>query len=205
MEGGLIKPLIPPSKRSGIKRPVDIRAVVNALMHGLNTSCQWWALPKDRPARRTVYYFFDLWDHDRTLLRIHHVLFVHCREKAGREARPTAVMAGFERDMLFAPVTLGVALPLFIGKQLGVFGFVLAAVKLRLAQRPAHTNWAQVYGLFLLCGVGFTMSLFIGLLAFSERTDLEAEAKIGVLIGSLTYMTLGALVLWITGRKRVEA
>ena len=105
-------------------------------------------------------------------------------------------LAGFEPNMLVAPVTLGVALGLFLGKQIGVFGFVLAAVKLGLAQRPAHTSWTQVYGLSLLCGVGFTMSLFIGLLAFAERSDLEAETKIGVLIGSLTCMALGALVLW---------
>ena len=97
--------------------------------------------------------------------------------------------------MLLDPVTLGVALGLFAGKQIGVFGAVVAAVKLGWAQRPAHAGWWHLYGLSLLCGVGFTMSLFIGLLAFADSPELEAETKIGVLLGSLSCMALGALVL----------
>lgn len=104
-------------------------------------------------------------------------------------------LAGFSPHMLLDPVTLGVALGLLVGKQLGVFGFVLAAVQLGWAQRPARASWLQVYGVALLCGVGFTMSLFIGLLAFADRPDLEAETKIGVLAGSLICMAIGALVL----------
>jgi len=104
-------------------------------------------------------------------------------------------LAGITPGMLLDPVTLGVALGLFVGKQVGVFGLVLAAVKLGLAQRPAHAGWWQVYGVALLCGVGFTMSLFIGLLAFANAPELEAETKIGVLIGSLACMAAGALVL----------
>jgi transposase len=91
-EWGLIAPLIPPAKRGGNKRTVEIRAVVDALMYVLSTGCQWRALPKDLPARSTVYDYFDLWDYDGTLLRIHHALFVACREKAGREASPTAAI-----------------------------------------------------------------------------------------------------------------
>ncbi len=104
-------------------------------------------------------------------------------------------LAGITPGMLLDPVTLGVALGLFVGKQVGVFGLVLAAVKLGLAQRPAHAGWWQVYGVALLCGLGFTMSLFIGLLAFAIAPELEAETKIGVLIGSLACMAAGALVL----------
>jgi Na+:H+ antiporter, NhaA family len=104
-------------------------------------------------------------------------------------------LAGFTPHMLLDPVTLGVALGLFVGKQLGVFGLVLAAVRLGLAQRPAHATWTQVYGVSLLCGVGFTMSLFIGLLAFADAPALEAEVKIGVLAGSVACMVAGALVL----------
>ena len=104
-------------------------------------------------------------------------------------------LAGITPHMLFDPVTLGVALGLFVGKQVGVFGLVFAAVKLGLAQRPANAGWWQVYGVSLLCGVGFTMSLFIGLLAFAHAPELEAETKVGVLLGSLACMAAGALVL----------
>lgn len=104
-------------------------------------------------------------------------------------------LAGITPRMLLDPVTLGVALGLFVGKQVGVFGLVLAAVRLGLAQRPAHATWPQVYGVSLLCGVGFTMSLFIGLLAFANAPELAAETKVGVLIGSLACMAAGALVL----------
>nr|AGO88358.1 Na+/H+ antiporter NhaA [Methylobacterium oryzae CBMB20] len=104
-------------------------------------------------------------------------------------------LAGITPRMLLDPVTLGVALGLFVGKQVGVFGLVIAAVRLGLAQRPAHAGWWQVYGVSLLCGVGFTMSLFIGLLAFANAPELEAETKVGVLMGSLACMVAGALVL----------
>jgi NhaA family Na+:H+ antiporter len=103
--------------------------------------------------------------------------------------------AGFQPTMLTDPVTLGVALGLLLGKQVGVFGCVVAAVRLGWAQRPSGASWAQVYGIALLCGVGFTMSLFIGLLAFARQPDLEAETKVGVLLGSLVCMVAGALVL----------
>ncbi len=103
--------------------------------------------------------------------------------------------------MLLEPVTLGVALGLFFGKQIGVFAMIVAAVKLGLAPRPAHAGWWQLYGLSLLCGVGFTMSLFIGLLAFAGTPSLEAETKIGVLLGSLSCMVAGALVLLLAPRS----
>jgi len=92
VEWALIALLIPPAKRGGNKRSVAIREVVNALMYLLSTGCQWRALPKDLPARSTVYDYFDLWDYDGTLMRIHHALFVQCREKLGREASPTAAI-----------------------------------------------------------------------------------------------------------------
>lgn len=104
-------------------------------------------------------------------------------------------LAGFAPKMLLDPVTLGVALGLFLGKQLGVFGFVVACVKTGLAQRPAHASWFQIYGVALLCGVGFTMSLFIGLLAFADSPSLESEVKVGVLAGSIACIVAGALVL----------
>ena len=96
---------------------------------------------------------------------------------------------------LMSPVTLGCVLGLFIGKQVGVFGSVWVAVKLGLAQRPPGTTWMQLYGMALLCGIGFTMSLFIGLLAFGEGNALQDQTKIGVLLGSLISAGAGWAVL----------
>ncbi len=97
--------------------------------------------------------------------------------------------------VLLRPVTLGVACGLLFGKQVGVFGTVWLAVRLGIAHRPAGATWLNVYGMSLLCGIGFTMSLFIGLLAFARMADLQDEVKIGVLVGSLLSATAGALVL----------
>jgi transposase len=91
-EWALIRPLIPPAKRGGNKRTVDVRAVVNGVMYVLSTGCQWAALPKDLPPRSTVNDYFRRWDWDGTLARIHHALYVQCREQAGREASPTAAI-----------------------------------------------------------------------------------------------------------------
>jgi transposase len=91
-EWALIEPLIPPAKRGGGKRTVNLREVVNGLMYVLSTGCQWRAIPKDLPPRSTVHGYFDLWSWDGTLDRIHHALYVKCREKAGREASPTAAI-----------------------------------------------------------------------------------------------------------------
>lgn len=94
-----------------------------------------------------------------------------------------------------APVPLGVALGLLIGKQLGVFGAIALLVRLRLADLPSGADWWQVWGLALLCGIGFTMSLFIAALAFGESSALEAAAKLGIIGGSLVSALLGWLVL----------
>ena len=91
-EWALVGPLIPPAKRGGNKRTVDVREVVNGLMYVLSTGCQWAALPKDLPPRSTVNDYFRRWDYDRTLRRIHHALYVQCRELAGREASPTVAI-----------------------------------------------------------------------------------------------------------------
>ncbi len=91
-EWTLIKPLIPPAKRGGNKRTVNIREVVNGLMYILSTGCQWRAIPKDLAPRSTVNWFFHLWQYDGTLDRIHHTLYVKCRELAEREASPSAAI-----------------------------------------------------------------------------------------------------------------
>ena len=91
-EWALVEPLIPPAKRGGDKRTVIMREVVNGLMYILSTGCQWRAIPKDLPPRSTIHGYFDLWSWDGTLDRIHHMLYVKCREALGREASPTAAV-----------------------------------------------------------------------------------------------------------------
>lgn len=104
-------------------------------------------------------------------------------------------LAGMSWSALLAPVPLGVAAGLFMGKQIGVFGATWLAIRLRLAERPPRSSFAQIYGVSLLAGIGFTMSLFIGMLAFDESEALQAAVKIGVLAGSLLSALCGALVL----------
>lgn len=108
--------------------------------------------------------------------------------------------AGMSASVLLEPVTLGVALGLFIGKQVGVFGAAALAIKLRLANLPVAASWPQLYGVALLCGIGFTMSLFIGLLAFPNPA-LQDEVKVGVLVGSLISALCGAALLSVAKRE----
>lgn len=110
--------------------------------------------------------------------------------------------AGFSLSSALAPVPLGIAAGLFLGKQLGVFGLVAVAVKAKWASLPERATWTQVYGVSLLCGIGFTMSLFIGLLAFPVEKMLQNEVKLGVLMGSVVSGIAGALVL-LLGRSRM--
>ena len=109
-----------------------------------------------------------------------------------------------EVQALTHPVTLGVAAGLALGKQGGVMASLWAATRLGLARRPAGASWGQVYGVALLCGIGFTMSLFIGLLAYAERPELMAETKLGVLLGSVISALAGTIVLRFApdGRRR---
>ena len=88
----LIAPLIPPAKRGGNKREVDLREVVNGILYVLSTGCQWVAMPKDLPPNSTVHGYFPRWRDERTLDRIHHALYVKCRERAERKASPTAAI-----------------------------------------------------------------------------------------------------------------
>jgi NhaA family Na+:H+ antiporter len=91
-------------------------------------------------------------------------------------------------------VKLGISVGLFAGKQIGVFAMLWLTVKLGLSAMPRDTNWAQLYGVSLLCGVGFTMSLFIGSLAF-EHTSFDVPIRLGVLMGSIGSAVCGYLIL----------
>ena len=102
---------------------------------------------------------------------------------------------GLGVDQLLAPLPLAVAAGLFLGKQIGIFGAVWLSVRLGFAGRLSGATWLQVYGVALLCGIGFTMSLFIGSLAFPARPELVEEAKLGILAGSLASALAGYLVL----------
>jgi NhaA family Na+:H+ antiporter len=115
-------------------------------------------------------------------------------------------LAGVTVAALLQPVAAGVALVLFVGKQLGVFAFTWLAVRVGWADCPEDASWLQVYGASILCGIGFTMSLFIGLLAFPNAPGLQSDIKIGVLAGSLTSALVGAGVLaYASSRQRRPA
>jgi NhaA family Na+:H+ antiporter len=104
--------------------------------------------------------------------------------------------AGVNSEMLFGPVSLGIVAGLFLGKQLGVFASVWVMVRLGLARLPEGTGWMAIYGVALLTGIGFTMSLFIGSLAFERgQFDYLAATRVGVLAGSLASAAAGYVVL----------
>ena len=103
--------------------------------------------------------------------------------------------AGLTPSDLLAPLPLGVAAGLFVGKLLGVFGLSALTIRLGIAPMPAGANWAQLLGVSLLCGIGFTMSLFIGALAFADSPALQDQVKVGILSGSLAAGLAGWAVL----------
>jgi len=111
-------------------------------------------------------------------------------------------LQGFEIKNLLHPIPLGLIVSLFIGKQLGVFAFCWLAIKMRIAQLPEGTNWGQLYGIAILCGIGFTMSLFIGSLAFELGGEGGARSdRLGILIGSLLSAVYGFMILrWYTNK-----
>ena len=111
-------------------------------------------------------------------------------------------LSGVDSAIAFGSVSMGIALGLFVGKQLGVFASVWLAVKLRLARLPTGSTWLSIYGVSLLTGIGFTMSLFIGSLAFEHGTfDHSVATRVGVLAGSLMSALLGYAVLRVALRR----
>ncbi|MGP4753833.1 Na+/H+ antiporter NhaA [Agrobacterium pusense] len=113
-------------------------------------------------------------------------------------------LSGLSVSVFSEPLTMGVAGGLVFGKLAGVLGVVTLLVKLRLAQLPAQASWGQVTGTALLCGIGFTMSLFIGLLAFDDP-EVQNHVKVGILMGSLVAGVLGAIVLGASSRRTSKA
>ena len=113
--------------------------------------------------------------------------------------------SGVSFEYLLHPVPLGIALGLFVGKQIGVFAFCWLAVKAGLAKLPHQLSWIHIYGTSLLCGVGFTMSLFIGSLAFENTgVNLLFDERLGIIVGSLLSAAGGYFVLKISLRNRHE-
>ena len=112
-------------------------------------------------------------------------------------------LGGLTWTELVAPLPLGIAAALFLGKQIGIFGSVWLASALGIARRPRGTSWLHIYGVALLCGIGFTMSLFIGGLAFDDPAYASA-VKIGVLAGSLLSALAGYLLFLIAPRRGAQ-
>jgi NhaA family Na+:H+ antiporter len=110
-------------------------------------------------------------------------------------------LAGLGLDDVLSPLPLGIAAGLFLGKQIGVLAAVWLCTRLGIASRPGNASWTQIYGTALLCGIGFTMSLFIGGLAFSDPLLID-EVKIGVFGGSLLSGLVGFAVLRFASRRQ---
>ena len=108
---------------------------------------------------------------------------------------------GVNLNSLLSPVPLGILLGLFVGKQIGVFLFSIVSIKLKIAQMPNNSNWVSFYGVGILTGIGFTMSLFIGNLAFADNVQYMDGVKIGVLAGSLLSTLVGYFLLLMTSKK----
>ncbi|MGI8405125.1 MAG: Na+/H+ antiporter NhaA, partial [Thermomicrobiales bacterium] len=112
---------------------------------------------------------------------------------------------GLGQSDIIGPLPLGIALGLFLGKQIGIFGVIWSAVRLGIAPKPEGASWVHIYGMALLCGIGFTMSLFIGGLAFSDSEHLMGATRIGVLGGSVVSAVLGTILLYRTLPARESA
>ncbi|MBU1375488.1 MAG: Na+/H+ antiporter NhaA [Alphaproteobacteria bacterium] len=114
-------------------------------------------------------------------------------------------LGGEAGGAIFGPVSLGIAAGLFFGKQIGVFGAAALAIGLKWARRPTGAKWLELYGVSALCGVGFTMSLFIGALAFPGADALhQAQVRAGVVMGSVAAALMGIGLLLLSARRRAR-
>lgn len=110
--------------------------------------------------------------------------------------------ARFSYEIMRSSIVLGTAIGLFIGKQIGVFGASWLFIRIKFAQLPENTTWLGLYGVALLCGIGFTMSLFLGTLSFQNESLHLAEVRLGVIIGTILSGILGALILTVAFANR---
>jgi len=117
-------------------------------------------------------------------------------------ANAGVVLKDISINTMLAPVPLGILCGLFFGKQIGVFLFSYISVKLNIAQMPSNSNWVKFYGVGILTGIGFTMSLFVGNLAFADYTNNLDGVKIGVLAGSFLSAVVGYFMLVIVSKKK---
>ena len=117
-------------------------------------------------------------------------------------ANAGVALKGISFNSLLAPVPLGILCGLFFGKQIGVFLFSFISVKLKIAEMPSNSNWIKFYGVGILTGIGFTMSLFIGNIAFVDYSNDLDGVKIGVLAGSFLSALVGYLVLFIATKRK---
>jgi NhaA family Na+:H+ antiporter len=107
-------------------------------------------------------------------------------------------MSGANMEFFLHGVPVGIAFGLFAGKQIGVFGFIWLGIKSGISKMPEGMNWATLYGMATLCGIGFTMSLFIGSLAFNQTAgQLVFDERFGIIMGSLLSGVVGAVILYI--------
>ena len=111
---------------------------------------------------------------------------------------------GLTFSSLLLPVPLGILLGLFVGKQVGVMVFSYISIKLKVAQMPNNSTWLSFYGVSILTGIGFTMSLFVGNLAFANNIQYIDGVKIGVLSGSLLSTVFGYIILLFASKKNIN-
>ncbi len=139
------------------------------------------------------------WQHDLHVLVAFLILPVFAFANAGLS------LQGVGLEQLLHGVPLGIALGLFLGKQIGVFGLCALAIKLKWADMPRGMSWLSLYGTSVLCGVGFTMSLFIGSLAFeSSGVDMIFDERLGIIVGSLFSGVVGYLILRVSLQRNAE-
>lgn len=116
-------------------------------------------------------------------------------------ANAGVILENFSFNSMLLPVPLGIICGLFLGKQIGVFLFSYLSIKLKIAEMPSNSNWIKLYGVGILTGIGFTMSLFVGNLAFFDNQNILDEVKIGVLVGSALSALIGYLLLFSVTKK----